>query len=181
MRFRLLLGLMGTLLVTASRFSQAIQRQVWLRRVIEIGSDDGVVYHYTFEKRRVSFGRGPAENANCTIRFATARQGFRALTAANRFELMTAGLQNGTIQIGGDVAQFLWFEGLLRAAVPSRTPTVALPSRSVSPTEIAEVDKYIVREPEATHLDPLWSTAATQRNKLLIMRVPAAEPLESDG
>src|SRR5262245_42567439 len=93
-RFRMLLALMGTLLVNASRFKQALQRQIWLHRVIEIGSDDGVVYHYTFQNRRIRCRRGPADNASCSVRFATARQGFRALTSSHRFELMMEGLHN---------------------------------------------------------------------------------------
>src|SRR6266550_3959849 len=131
------------LLVTASRFSRAIQKQVWLHRVIEIGSDDGVVYHYTFQNRRISFRRGPAATANCGVRFATAGLGFRVLTTANRFEMMMEGLHNGAIHVHGDVAQ------------------------------------YITREPEAIELDPEWTTASTQRKRLVIMRVPAGEPLES--
>src|SRR6266550_2216864 len=135
------------LLVTASRFSRAIQKQVWLHRVIEIGSDDGVVYHYTFQNRRISFRRGPAATANCGVRFATAGLGSRVLTTANRFEMMMEGLHNGAIHVHGDVAQFLWFEGLLRAAVPgTRSRAVVLPSRYVSPARTGEVAQYITRE-----------------------------------
>ena len=108
-KFRVLLGLMGTLLAVASRFGEGIQRQVWLRRVIEIGSNDGVVYHYTFQDRRISFRRGPAEHPHCSVRFESARLGFRVLTAANRFELMMEGMHKGAIHVTGDVAQFLWF------------------------------------------------------------------------
>ena len=178
----MLLGLIGTLLAVASRVSAAIQRQVSCHRVIEIGSEDGVVYHYTFQNRRISFHRGPSKEATCAVRFATARLGFRVLTGATRFEMMMEGVQNGAIDIGGDVAQFLWFEGLLRAALPGRgthSPAVVLPSRYVAPAENNEFSQYITREPEATELDPAWTTAATQRKKLVIMRVPAGTPLES--
>jgi len=181
-RFRMLLGLLGTLLATTSRFNRAIQRQVSCHRVIEIGSEDGAVYHYTFENRRISFRRGPAENPSCAVRFPTARHGFRALTAPNRFEVMVEGLHNEAIQIRGDVSLFLWFEGLLRIVVPTRrtySPSVVVPFRFVSPEEAGEAAKYIIREPEATQLDPAWTAALTQRNKLLIMRVPAGEPLKS--
>lgn len=182
MGFDILLGLMGALLAAASRFRQAIQRQVWLHRVIEIGSDDGVVYHYTFHQRRISFRRGPAENPHCAVRFATARLGFRVLTGATRFEMMMEGVHNGTIQVRGDVAQFLWFEGLLRAAVPipgTQPSAVVFPSRYVAPVETGEIAHYITREPEATELDPQWTSAATERQKLVIMRVPAGQAFES--
>ena len=182
MRFRILLGLMGTLLVVASRCSEAIRRQVWLHRVLEIGSDDGVVYHYTFQNRRISFRRGPAEHAHCGVRFASARLGFQVLTSANRFEMMVEGLHEEAIHVRGDVAQFLWFEGLLRAALPAPrapSPAVVLPSRYVAPADTGEVEQYITREPAVAVLDPEWTNAATQRKKLVMMRVPSGEPLES--
>src|SRR5262245_22070134 len=118
MRFRILLGLIGTLLTAASRFNRTIQRQVWLPRVIEIGSDDGVVYHYVFQRRRISFRRGPAEHPTCAIRFASSRDGFRVLIAADRFGRIVKGLGQGLVDFRGDAPQFLWFEGLLRAALP---------------------------------------------------------------
>jgi hypothetical protein len=179
-RFRILLALMGALLSVASRFRQAIQRQVWLPRVIEIGSDDGVVYHYTFHERRISSRPGPAQNPNCAVRFATGRLGFRVLTGSDRFELMMEGVRNGSIDVRGDVAQFLWFEGVLRAAARlGPPPPVVLPSMYVSPTTSGAAAQYITREPEAGELDPQWTSAADQRRKLVIMRVPAGKPLES--
>jgi hypothetical protein len=171
--------MMGVVLTAASRFSAALQRQVHLRRVIEIGSDDGIVYHFTFKDRRVSFRRGEAESPTFSVRFSTSDQGFRVLTARDRFALMKDGFFNGSIRVRGDVAQFLWFEALTRSVSPGRVPAVLLPSRYVTPSSTDGPARWIVREPEATALDPTWTGAVAQRDKLVIMRVPAGKPLES--
>src|SRR4029078_7937137 len=145
-----------------------------------IGINDVVIYHYTFHNRRVTSQRGPAADPHCSVRFATGALGFRALTGSDRFELMMEGVRNGSIDVRGDVAQFLWFEGLLRAAVGAgRPPAVVLPSMYLSPVNTGRGAQYITREAEATELDPAWTSAATQRKKLVIMRVPAGETLQS--
>lgn len=179
--FRVLLGALGLVLTAASRWSSAFRRQLTRDVVIELRSDDGVARHFVFRDRRATSRVGRAESPDCAIRFATATQGFEALSAPDGPRRLVAGLLEGTVTIEGRATIVPWFQGLVPAAIPLM-PVLRLPATPphpyVRPGASPAVAKRITIEPAADALDPAWTNAAVARTRLVMMRVAAGEPVK---
>ncbi len=181
MAFRLFLSALGLVFTAASRWSEAFRRQLTRDLVIELRSDDGVARHFVFRDRRATSQSGRATSPDCAIRFATAAQGFRALSAHDGPHRLLAGMIEGTIAIEGRTTLMPWFQGLVPAAIPLM-PVLRLPATPpqpyVRPGASPEVAKRITIEPAAVALDPTWTDAAAARERLLMMRIAAGESVK---
>lgn len=82
--------------------------------VFQISSQDGVVRHYRIQDMRVSSHGGSFPCPVFEISFVDAATGFATLTAANSQLAFMQGIQDRRIVINGDVAQLMWFQGLMR-------------------------------------------------------------------
>jgi hypothetical protein len=122
-----LLTTLGVLMALASRRLDRFRRQVTRDLLIEIRSDDGARQQYRFHAatRQMTLPRRPAERAECTLRFPTAREGLRALLSPRAIGRIVEGMNTGDVRIDGNPVLLLWFHGLTRIVAPigrSRRP-----------------------------------------------------------
>ena len=93
--------------------------------------------------------------------------------------LSSRGLLDGTVELEGNLALLIWFEGRIQQVAPIREPirrAVRFPGAYVRPRDDVEAARLITREPAESVLDPEWTLAWQQRERLLMMRVAAGEP-----
>jgi len=184
MLLRLLLQTLGTLMGLASRTSDRFRCQITRDLVFEVRSDDGVAHHYAFRDRRVAGRAGRAAQPACSLRFATARQGFACLTARDGPQRLVQGLFDGSISVEGNPALLLWFQGLPGALLPDAlvalSPPLRLPATPPGayrvPKPSSPASRFITREAAVAELDPEWRSAARQRAKLRMLRTAAGKP-----
>jgi hypothetical protein len=177
----LLTGL-GVLMALASRRVDRFRRQVTRDLLLEIGSDDGARQQYRLHAatRRLTLPRHPAQRAECTLTFPTARVGLRILISRRAIGRLVEDMNFGGTHIEGNPALMLWFHGLTRIVAPigsSRRPRRPPPVPVRTPERDASYAKRIIREPPARELSRDWPEAWAAREKLLQLRAPAGERL----
>jgi hypothetical protein len=171
---RLVLETLGVWLALSSRVSGRFRGQVTRGVVIEVSSDDGVSRRFVFDgaTRTVALLRyDRAARADCALRFGTAGLALRVLGSPNDPQLMRDGLADGTVRLEGNPTLFLWFQGLIRAAAPSRATRTPLPGVYKAPDRSAPRARFITVESPVSALDPAWTGAARAREQLAIWRV----------
>ena len=177
----LLTGL-GLLMALVSRRSDRFRRQVTRDLLLEIRSADGVRQQYRLNAatRRLTLPRRPAEGADCTLIFPTAREGLRALLSPRAIGRIVEGMNTGTTRVEGNAALLLWFHGLTRIVAPigsTRRPRRAAPVPIRTPERDAPWAKRIIREPPVSELSRDWPEAWAAREKLLQIRAATGERL----
>lgn len=172
MALRCLLWLVGIQLALASCLSVRLRRQLTRDLVFAVGAKDGVGRSYTFQNRRVSSYAGSSSQADCTLMFSSAGQGVRVLLAGNAVERIVDGLARRTIELQGDPTTVLWFYELVFGFLPWRkTPRCDLPDSYIAHNPNSKVADRITRQPAVEELDPAWSAAVRQREKLIMWQV----------
>lgn len=114
MKFRFLLWVLGRLLAGASRSNSEFREQLVDRDLVfQLQTRDGkVARHFIVKDQRIrSVGGGVAHPA-FSIVFRDAAYGFATLTASNKQLAFMQGIQNKDIQIQGNPALVIWFQGL---------------------------------------------------------------------
>ena len=181
MIFRFVLWSVGLLLALASRVSPRLRAQLTRDMTISISSRDGVARSYVFRNRRVSSHPGLSPNAHCTLTFQTAVEGVRIFLAPDCIAQVVDGLALKKIELQGDPTSVLWFYEMVMADVPGRTRRSQLmrvmPDAYVAPNPNGKVADRITREPAVDSLDPTWTGAIAQREKLLIWQVGKGAPV----
>ena len=178
MTFRLVLWAAGVLLTLASRTSPRLRAQLARDMTVCIASRDGVARSYVFHNRRVSSHVGLTPGAHCTLTFQTAAEGARIFLARDCIALVVDGLGFRQIELQGDPASVLWFYEMVMAYVPGRTPrSHVMPNAYVAPNLTGKVADRITREPAVDGLDPAWTEAAAQREKLILWQVGRGAPV----
>ena len=177
----LLTGL-GLLMALASRRVDRFRRQVTRNLFIEIRSADGARQQYRLHAatRRLTLPRRPAEGADCTLIFPTAREGLRALLSPRAIGRIVEGMNTGATRVEGNAALLLWFHGLTRIVAPigsTRRPRRPAPVPIRTPERDATWAKRIIREPPVSELSRDWPEAWAAREKLLQIRAAAGERL----
>ena len=122
MKFRLLLWLLGRLLARASRSNAAFRAQLQDRELVfQLQTRDGrIARHYRVENQRIHSAAGSAPHPAFSIAFRDAAYGFATLTAANKQLAFMQGIQNKDIQLQGNPALVIWFQGLTKLLGPQR-------------------------------------------------------------
>ena len=122
MKFRFLLWMLGRLMAKASRENPAFRQQLEGRdMVFQLHTLDGkVARHFTVAGQRVTSKRGTATDPAFAIGFKDAAYGFETMTAKNKQLAFMQGIQNKDIQIQGNPALVIWFQGLLKHVVPKK-------------------------------------------------------------
>jgi hypothetical protein len=177
-----LLTVLGVLMMLASRRVDRFRRQVTRDLLLEIRSADGARQQYRLHAatRRLTLARRPVEHAECTLIFATAREGLQALLSPRSIGRIVEGMNTGGTRIEGNPALMLWFHGLTRIVAPigsSRRPRRPAPVPIRTPERDAPWAKRIIREPPVSELSRDWPQAWAAREKLLQVRAAAGERL----
>jgi hypothetical protein len=177
-----LLTCLGVLMGLASRRVDRFRRQVTRDLLLEIGSDDGARQQYRLHAatRRLTLPRHPAQRAECTLTFPTARVGLRIVLSRRTIGRLVEDTNFGGTRIDGNPVLMLWFHGLTRIVAPigsTRRPRRPAPVPVRAPERNAPWAKRIIREPPVRELSRDWPEAWAARQKLLQLRAPAGERL----
>src|SRR5262249_51408352 len=118
------------------------------------------------------------DHADCTLRFATATQGLRALVSRHTVSHLVAGMHEGTVSVRGNAFHLLWFADLTQRVVPlaEKIDWGTPPNAYVKPSTTIAAAKRITGETAVRELDPSWEGAMQNRAKLKMWRVAAGEP-----
>ncbi|TWC32348.1 hypothetical protein FBY03_11714 [Pseudomonas sp. SJZ079] len=125
MKFRFLLWMLGRLMSKASRDNPAFQQQLVDRdMVFQLHTLDGkIARHFIVKDQRISSKRGPALKPAFALGFKDGAYGFATMSAKNKQLAFMQGIQNKDIQIQGNPALVLWFQGLTKYLVAKKKPT----------------------------------------------------------
>lgn len=122
MKFRLLLWMLGRLMAKASRDNPAFQKQLEGKDLVfQLHTLDGkVARHYLVRDLRVSSKRGTHPQPAFSLGFEDGAYGFAAMTSKNPQLAFMQGIQNKDIQIQGNPALVIWFQGLVKYLKPKK-------------------------------------------------------------
>ncbi|MCY1404309.1 hypothetical protein D9M71_195150 [compost metagenome] len=123
MKFRFLLWAMGLLMAKASRKNPAFQQQLNDKNLVfQLQTLDGkVARHFIVKDKRITSKRGTVPEPAFAIAFKDAAFGFQTLQAKNKQLAFMQGIQDKTIQIKGNPALVIWFQGLTKYLKPKKT------------------------------------------------------------
>lgn len=122
MKFRFLLWMLGRLMAKASRDNPAFREQLEGRDLVfQLHTLDGkVARHFIVENQRIASKRGLASAPAFAIGFKDGAYGYATLTAQNKQLAFMQGIQNKDIQIQGNPALVIWFQGLTKYLRPRK-------------------------------------------------------------
>ncbi|MBV7560973.1 helicase [Pseudomonas sp. sia0905] len=122
MKFRFLLWMLGRLMAKASRDNPAFRQQLEGRDLVfQLHTLDGKIARYFIvENQRITSKRGAASAPAFAIGFKDAAYGYATLTAQNKQLAFMQGIQNKDIQIQGNPALVIWFQGLTKYLRPKK-------------------------------------------------------------
>ena len=122
MKFRFLLWMLGRLMAKASRNNAEFQQQLGDKDLtFQLHTLDGkVARHFIVKNQRITSGSGPATEPAFSLGFRDAAYGFETMTAKNKQLAFMQGIQDKHIQIQGNPALVMWFQGLTRYLKPKK-------------------------------------------------------------
>jgi hypothetical protein len=122
MKFRFLLWMLGRLMTKASHKNTAFQQQLVDRdMVFQLHTLDGkVARHFIVKDQRITSKNGPASAPAFALGFKDAAYGYATMTAKNKQLAFMQGIQNKEIQIQGNPALVMWFQGLMKYLMPKK-------------------------------------------------------------
>ncbi|WP_296266934.1 helicase [Pseudomonas sp. UBA6562] len=122
MKFRFLLWAMGLLMARASRNNPAFQKQLEGKDLIfQMQTLDGkIARHFQVRDQRITSRAGLHTAPAFAIAFKDAAYGFATLQAGNKQLAFMQGIQDKAIQIKGNPALVMWFQGLMKYLKPKK-------------------------------------------------------------
>lgn len=122
MKFRFLLWAMGLLMARASRNNPAFQKQLEGKDLIfQMQTLDGkIARHFQVRDQRITSRTGLHTAPAFAIAFKDAAYGFATLQAGNKQLAFMQGIQDKAIQIKGNPALVMWFQGLMKYLKPRK-------------------------------------------------------------
>ncbi len=122
MKFRFLLWAMGLLMARASRKNPAFQQQLKDKELVfQLQTLDGkVARHFIVKDSRIRSSGGTHPEPAFAIAFKDAAFGFETLQAKNKQLAFMQGIQDKSIQIKGNPALVIWFQGLMKYLKPKK-------------------------------------------------------------
>lgn len=122
MKFRFFLWMLGRLMARASRNNPKFQEQlVGKDLVFQLHTLDGkVARHFVVKDQRVSSKRGSHPQPAFALGFKDSAYGFATMSAKNKQLAFMQGIQNKDIQIQGNPALVIWFQGLTKYLLPKK-------------------------------------------------------------
>ena len=122
MKFRFLLWMLGRLMAKASRTNPEFQQQLAGKALVfQLHTLDGkMARHFIVKDQRIVSKRGVASAPAFALGFKDATYGFATMTAKNKQLAFMQGIQNKEIQIQGNPALVMWFQGLMKYLMPKK-------------------------------------------------------------
>ncbi|WP_026144816.1 hypothetical protein [Pseudomonas asplenii] len=122
MKFRFLLWAMGLLMARASRNNPAFQQQLADKALVfQLQTLDGrIARHFIVKDQRITSKSGSHPEPAFAIGFKDAAYGFATLQAKNKQLAFMTGIQDKSIQIKGNPALVIWFQGLTKYLKPKK-------------------------------------------------------------
>jgi len=122
MKFRFLLWALGLLMARASRKNPDFQQQLADKALVfQLQTLDGkVARHFIVKDQRISSRSGTYPEPAFAIVFKDAAYGFATLQAKNKQLAFMTGIQDKSIQIKGNPALVMWFQGLMKYLKPRK-------------------------------------------------------------
>ena len=122
MKFRFLLWMLGFLMGKASRNNPAFQQQLVDKDLVfQLQTLDGkVARHFKVKDQRITSHGGLDPEPAFAIAFKDAAYGFATLQAKNKQLAFMTGIQDKSIQIKGNPALVIWFQGLTKYLKPRK-------------------------------------------------------------
>jgi len=122
MKFRFLLWMLGRLMAKASRDNPAFQQQLAGKDLVfQLHTLDGkIARHFIVKDQRVVAKRGAYAEPAFAIGFKDGAYGFATMSAKNKQLAFMQGIQNKDIQIQGNPALVVWFQGLTKYLMPKK-------------------------------------------------------------
>lgn len=126
MKFRFLLWMLGRLMAKASRTNSEFQQQLAGKDLVfQLHTLDGkIARHFIVKDQRIVSKRGVASAPAFALGFKDATYGFATMTAKNKQLAFMQGIQNKDIQIQGNLALVMWFQGLMKYLMPKKKSAV---------------------------------------------------------
>lgn len=172
MIFRMILWSIGALLAVTSRIHVRTRAQIARDMTLTVAARGGAARSFVFRNRRVSSHRGHAADASMILTFASPAAGARILLAEDAVGQIVRGLCSRDIALVGMPAHVLWFYEMVIGYLPWRRKRYHVaPHAYVMPDADSKVADRITREPPREELDPAWSAAHTQREKMEMWQV----------
>nr|WP_254797381.1 helicase [Pseudomonas aromaticivorans] len=114
--------MLGRLLAGASRTNPEFREQLVDRDLVfQLQTQDGkIVRHFVVKDRRIRSAAGSVTHPAFSIAFRDSAYAFATLTAANKQLAFMQGIQNRDIQIHGNPALVIWFQGLTKYLGPQK-------------------------------------------------------------
>jgi len=127
MKFRFLLWMLGFLMGKASRSNPAFQQQLGDKELVfQLQTLDGkVARHFRVKDQRITSKAGVHAEPAFAIAFQDAAYGFAAMQAKNKQLAFMQGIQDKSIQIKGNPALVIWFQGLTKYLKPKKAKAKA--------------------------------------------------------
>lgn len=127
MKFRFLLWMLGLLMGKASRTNPAFQQQLGDKALVfQLQTLDGkVARHFRVKDQRITSHSGVYAEPAFAIAFKDAAYGFATMQAKNKQLAFMTGIQDKSIQIKGNPALVMWFQGLTKYLKPRKAKAVA--------------------------------------------------------
>jgi hypothetical protein len=176
MVFRIVLWSIGALLAITSRVHARTRAQIARDMIVTIGARGGAARSYVFRDRRVSSHAGHDPDAVMILTFASPAAGTRILLAEDAVLRIVRGLCAKEIELVGMPAHVLWLYEMVFGYVPWRRKRYHVaPHAYLVPDLHGKVADRITREPPQAELDPDWTAAHTQREKMEMWRVGKGE------
>lgn len=122
MKFRFLLWMLGRLMAKASRQNPDFQKQLLGKDLVfQLHTLDGkLARHFIVKDQRVQSKSGAYPEPAFAIGFKDAASGFATMSAKNKQLAFMQGIQNKEIQIQGNPALVIWFQGLTKYLLPKK-------------------------------------------------------------
>ncbi|WP_417660911.1 helicase [Pseudomonas sp.] len=122
MKFRFLLWMLGRMMAKASRNNPKFQEQLVDRdMVFQLHTLDGkIARHFIVKDQRITSKSGPAVEPAFALGFKDGAYGFATMNAKNKQLAFMQGIQNKDIQIQGNPALVIWFQGLTKYLMPKK-------------------------------------------------------------
>ncbi len=122
MKFRFLLWMLGRLMAKASRDNAEFQQQLAGKDLVfQLHTLDGkIARHFIVRDQRIVSKRGTVSAPAFAIGFKDGAYGFATMSAKNKQLAFMQGIQNKDIQIQGNPALVIWFQGLTKHLVPKK-------------------------------------------------------------
>ncbi|WP_460059661.1 helicase [Pseudomonas sp. S2_A05] len=127
MKFRFLLWMMGLLMGKASRTNPAFQQQLGDKDLVfQLQTLDGkVARHFVVKDQRITSKSGVVPEPAFAIAFKDAGYGFATMQAKNKQLAFMQGIQEKSIQLKGNPALVMWFQGLMKYLKPRKAKAKA--------------------------------------------------------